>query len=263
VAAGFRFSKRRRNGLLFLDELAQAPPLVQAACLQLTLDRVIGEYRLPEGWSVVAASNRQEDRAGAHRLISPLLNRFIHIDLEVSHDDWQGWAVQAGVAPEVRSFLRYRPTLLFQFDPTTNRRSFRTPRSWEFVSQVLPHTSEDLLLPVVAGCVGEGPAAEFVGFARLYKELPDLDQVLAQPSTTLVPREPAVLYALVGALVERCRQGDQALLSGFVTYATRLPDEFGVLAMRDALAISPRLISLPQAQSWLGRARQRGLLIVP
>jgi hypothetical protein len=250
-------------GVLFLDELAQAPPLVQAACLQLTLDRVIGEYRLPEGWSVVAASNRHEDRAGAHRLISPLLNRFIHIDLEVSHDDWQGWAVQAGVAPEVRSFLRYRPTLLFQFDPTTNQRSFPTPRSWEFVSQVLPHTSEDLLLPVVAGCVGEGPAAEFVGFARLYKELPDLDQVLAQPSTTPVPREPAVLYALVGALVERCRQGDQALLAGFVSYATRLPDEFGVLAMRDALAINPKLISLPQAQSWLARARQRGLLIVP
>ncbi len=257
------FLPRGGDGVLFLDELAQAPPLVQAACLQLCLDRRVGEYLLPEGWSVVAASNRQEDRAGAHRLISPLLNRFVHVDLEVSHDDWQDWAVQAGIAPEVRSFLRYRPALLFQFDPTTNQRSFPTPRSWEFVSQVLSHTPQDLLLPVVAGCVGEGPAAEFVGFARMYKELPDLDQVLAQPATTPVPREPAVLYALVGALVERCRNGDQALLGNFVQYATRLPDEFGVLSMRDALAINPRLIALPAAQSWLARARQRGLLAVP
>src|SRR5262249_12280026 len=127
----------------------------------------------------------------------------------------------------------------------------------------LPHTSEDLLLPVVAGCVGEGPAAEFVGFARMYKELPDLDQVLAQPTTTPMPREPAVLYALVGALVARCRTGDQPVLRGFVSSAARLPDESGVLARRDALAINQRPTALPQAQSWLARARQRGLLAVP
>jgi hypothetical protein len=257
------FLPKGGEGVLFLDELAQAPPLVQAACLQLTLDRKVGEYLLPEGWSVVAASNRQEDRAGAHRLISPLLNRFIHLDLEVSHDDWQAWAVQAGVAPQVRSFLRFRPALLFQFDPTANQRSFPTPRSWEFVSQVLPGTPADLLHPVVAGCVGEGPAAEFVGFARLCQELPDLDLVLAQPATTPVPREPAVLYALVGALTERCRRGDTPTLSAFVQYATRLPDEFGVLAMRDALAVSPKLIALPAAQAWLNRVRQRGLLAAP
>ena len=62
---------RGGEGVLFLDELAQAAPLVQAACLQLTLDRRIGEYELPDGWSVVAASNRAEDRAGTHRLITP------------------------------------------------------------------------------------------------------------------------------------------------------------------------------------------------
>jgi hypothetical protein len=256
------FLPKDGDGVLFLDELAQAPPLVQAGCLQLVLDRRLGEYVLPEGWCVVAASNRQEDRAGAHRLISPLLNRFIHIDLEVSHDDWQDWAVQAGIAAEVRSFLRYRPTLLFQFDPTTNQRSFPTPRSWEFVSQVLPHTPEDLWHSVVSGCVGDGPAAEFVGFARMYRELPDLDQVLQQPSAAPVPREPAVLYALVGALVERCRKGDPVVLGNFVQYATRLPDEFSVLAMRDALAINNKLIALPAAQAWLTRARQRGLLAV-
>src|SRR5829696_5599735 len=80
------FLPKDGQGLLFLDELAQAAPLVQAACLQLVLDRRIGEYELPDGWVVVAASNRAEDRAGAHRLITPLLNRFVHLELEVSHD---------------------------------------------------------------------------------------------------------------------------------------------------------------------------------
>jgi hypothetical protein len=257
------FLPKDGQGVLFLDELAQAPPLVQAACLQLCLDRRIGEYLLPESWSVVAASNRQEDRAGAHRLISPLLNRFVHLDLQVSHDDWQDWAVQAGIAGEVRSFLRYRPALLFAFDPTANQRSFPTPRSWQFVSQVLPPTPPELLHAVVSGCVGEGPAAEFVGFCQLYRELPDLDQVLASPAATPVPKEPAVLYALVGALVERCRAGDPKLLGAFVQYVGRLPDDFGVLAMRDALVVAPKLLTLAPAQAWLTRARQRGLFANP
>jgi hypothetical protein len=227
------------------------------------LDRRLGEYLLPEDWSVIAASNRQEDRAGAHRLISPLLNRFVHLDLEVSHDDWQDWAVQAGIAPEVRSFLRYRPALLFAFDPSTNQRSFPTPRSWEFVSQVLTPTPADLLHAVVSGCVGEGPAAEFVGFCKMYRELPDLDQVLASPTLTPVPKEPAVLYALCGALVERCRNGNAKLQGPFVQYAERLPEEFGVLAMRAALAVVPNLLSLPPAQAWLKKARQRGLIATP
>ena len=43
------------EGILFLDELNAAPPLVQAACYQLILDRRVGQYRLPDGWAVVAA----------------------------------------------------------------------------------------------------------------------------------------------------------------------------------------------------------------
>ena len=254
------FLPRGGAGLLFLDELAQAAPLVQAACLQLTLDRRVGEYELPDGWTVIAASNRAGDRAGTHRLITPLLNRFVHLDLDVSADDWQQWAVAAGVAPEVRAFLRYRPALLFRFDPAAGERAFPTPRAWQFVSDVLAGAPADLLHGVVAGCVGDGPAAEFVGFLKLYRELPDLDQVLARPDAAPVPREPAVLYALVGALVERCR-ADQAPLPQFVAYALRLPDEFAVLALRDALAVNPKLAGLPAVQQWIAQARAKGLFL--
>jgi hypothetical protein len=254
------FLPRGGEGVLFLDELAQTAPLVQAACLQLTLDRRVGEYELPAGWSVIAASNRAEDRAGTHRLISPLLNRFVHLEVDVSPEDWQEWAVTAGIAPEVRAFLQYRPALLFQFDPQANPRAFPTPRSWQFVSDVLTRTPDDLLHPVAAGCVGDGPAAEFLGFLRLYRELPDLDAVLARPDTAPVPREPAVLYALVGALVERCRS-DQAPLPNFVKYALRLPEEFAVLALRDALAVNPRLVGLPAVQQWIAQARAKGLFL--
>ena len=108
--------------------------------------------------------------------------------------------------------------------------------------------------------MGEGAAAEFIGFLRLYRDLPDLDAVLTQPETTPVPREPAVLYALVGALVERCRN-EQAPPTNFVKYALRFPDEFAVLALRDALAINAKLVSLPLVQQWLVQARSKGLFL--
>lgn len=243
------------RGVLFLDELAQAPPLVQAGCLQLTLDRRLGEYVLPNGWAVVAASNRQEDRAGAHRLITPLLNRFVHLDLEVSHEDWQEWALTAGIRPEVRGFLRFRPALLFQFDPSRNERAFPTPRSWQFVSDVAAVAPSELLHAVTTGCVGEGPATEFCAFARIYQQLPDVDQVLASPSTYTVPADPAVLYALSGGIVERCREADATVLHAAVTYADRLPEEFSVLTIRDLAAINRRVLDIPQAAGWLRKHR--------
>ncbi|MEZ6140889.1 MAG: MoxR family ATPase [Zavarzinella sp.] len=250
------------EGILFLDELAQAPPLVQSACLQLTLDRRLGEYELPAGWSIIAASNRSEDRAGTHRLISPLLNRFIHLDLEPSLEDWQTWAIGAGIAPEVRSFLNFRPNLLYGFDPGQNSRAFPTPRSWEFVSNAISKLPEELLHPVVVGCIGEGPAAEFTSFLRLSRQIPNIDDALQHPDTTVIPHDPATLYALVGALVERCRQ-DQAPLPQFVRYACRLPEEFGMVAIRDALNIQPKLAALPAVQDWIRNAREQGLFLRP
>jgi hypothetical protein len=99
---------------------------------------------------------------------------------------------------------------------------------------------------VVSECVGAGPAAEFLAFCAMYKALPDIDQVLANPTTAPVPKEPAVLHAVIGAMVERCRAG-KAQPANFARYGMRLPDEFGMLALRDALAIVAAQAAAPTA----------------
>jgi MoxR-like ATPase len=107
------------SGILFLDELNAAPPLVQAACYQLVLDRAVGEYRLPDGWTVFAAGNREGDRAVTSRMSSALANRFVHLVFEPDLDDWSRWAMGPGdLRPEVVAFLRWRPELLHHFEPT-------------------------------------------------------------------------------------------------------------------------------------------------
>ncbi|MFN3785937.1 MAG: AAA family ATPase, partial [Thiothrix sp.] len=49
-------------GILFLDEITSAVPSVSAAAYQLILDRRLGDYRVPDGWAIFAAGNRQGDR---------------------------------------------------------------------------------------------------------------------------------------------------------------------------------------------------------
>ena len=125
------------KGVLFLDELNAAPPLVQAACYQLVLDRKIGEYTLPETWAVIAAGNRESDRAVTHRMPSALANRFVHIEFEADMEDWAAWALNHGIQSEIIGFLRFRPALLHQFDGRADEKAFPSPRAWEFVSKIL------------------------------------------------------------------------------------------------------------------------------
>jgi MoxR-like ATPase len=72
------------EGILSLDELNAAPAMVQASCYQLVLDRKLGEYTLPDGWAIVAAGNRDSDRGATTRMPTPLRNRFVHLDFEVT-----------------------------------------------------------------------------------------------------------------------------------------------------------------------------------
>ncbi len=116
------------SGILFLDELNSAPAMVQASCYQLVLDRKLGEYTLPEGWAIIAAGNRDSDRAVTTRMPTPLRNRFVHLELEVDVQEWSEWAIQEGIRPELIAFLRFRPELLSQ--PDKDAHAFPSPRSW-------------------------------------------------------------------------------------------------------------------------------------
>src|SRR5713101_2351598 len=147
------FLPKDGSGILFLDELNAAPAMVQASCYQLVLDRKLGEYTLPDGWAIIAAGNRDSDRAGTTRMPTPLRNRFVHLEFEVDMQEWSEWAIKAGVRPEVIAFLRFRAELLNAFDRDAN--AFPSPRSWEFVSRILESQPEPSIEhELFAGAVG-------------------------------------------------------------------------------------------------------------
>ncbi|SOB60094.1 ATPase associated with various cellular activities AAA_3 [Pseudodesulfovibrio profundus] len=242
------FLPTKGEGVLFLDELNAAPPLVQAACYQLILDRKIGEYTLPDGWTVVAAGNRESDRAVTHRMPSALANRFVHLDFTVDADTWLEWAERAGIDEEVLAFIRFRPKLLHAFDPKKNDKAFPSPRSWEFAAKIIASTPDpDVEFSLLKGTVGPGAATEFAGFSRMFRQLPDPDAVINQPDTAVIPEEPATLYALCEAIAKRA---GEKTAENIVTYASRLPSEFGVLLVRDAVKHHRGVVETPAFSHW-------------
>ncbi|WP_243546234.1 AAA family ATPase [Pseudodesulfovibrio tunisiensis] len=242
------FLPTRGEGVLFLDELNAAPPLVQAACYQLVLDRRIGEYELPDGWTVVAAGNRESDRAVTHRMPSALANRFVHLDFETDVKDWLEWAESRGLSPELLAFIRFRPALLHDFDPQGSEKAFPSPRTWEYVARIAQAVpAADMEYDLVKGAVGEGAAAEFVGFCKVYRELPDPDEVLAAPETAAMPESPATMYALCEALA---RKAGNETSEALVTYASRLPSEFGVVLVRGAVRTHRDMVRTPAFSRW-------------
>lgn len=248
------------EGLLFLDEIAQAPQLVQNSLMQLVLDRRVGEYTLPEGARIVAASNRQEDRAGAHQIQAALRNRFIHLDLEVNFEEWMEWAIHSGIATPIRSFLNFKQMLLCKFDPNSPDKAFPTPRSWEFVSKVFSHTPDDLRQSIFAGCVGMGTAVEFMAFIKLYDQLPNVDKILKDPEGAPVPTETAVVCALIGALSDRAvkLKKDKKIkdIAPMLKYANRLAAEYSVKLMREVAMLVPEVVNLPDADKFFARMQK-------
>ncbi|HBF91048.1 MAG TPA: hypothetical protein DDX09_07755, partial [Hyphomonas atlantica] len=81
------------RGIILFDEITAADRSLQVAAYELILDRRLGNlYSLPDGWLVVAAGNRAEDRAVAQTFSSALANRFCHLDVEADLDSWCQWA---------------------------------------------------------------------------------------------------------------------------------------------------------------------------
>ena len=246
------------EGILFLDEITSAPPSVSAAAYQLILDRRLGEYLVPPGWAIFAAGNRQGDRGVTYAMPAPLANRFSHFEVDTNLDDWVAWAYANGIDERVIAFLRFRPELLFDFDPAHNPVAFPSPRSWEFAHRALQKF--DGKLPLLQGtlqaCVGPAAGVELNAFINSLDQMPDLDAIVAGDEVQ-VPREIDLQYAVAAALVGRAiRAADTAdataVIGRILAYAGRFPQrEMGVMLVSDLhRAIGERLFQVPEFTDW-------------
>ncbi len=245
-------------GILFLDEINSAAPSVSAAAYQLILDRRLGKFQVPDGWAIFAAGNRQGDRGVTYAMPAPLANRFSHYEIELNLDDWVAWAYRHTIDERIIGFLRFRPELLFDFDPAHNPAAFPSPRSWEFAHRALQKFIDypDLLLGSLQACVGQAAGIECHAFIESLDQMPDLDLILSGEDLK-APQEIDLQYAVASALVGRAirAQGsdDAAGIYGHIlNYAGCFPQrEMGVMLVSDMhRAIGNDLFEVAEFADW-------------
>ena len=187
--------------VLFLDEMNSAAPSVQAAAYQLILNRRVGQYKLPDNVMIVAAGNREADKGVTYRMPAPLANRFIHLELAVSFDDWFQWSVVNNINTDVVGYLTFAKKDLYDFDPRSPSRSFATPRSWTFVSELLDDDlDEATTTDLVAGAVGEGLALKFMAHRKVAASMPNPSDILAGKVREMKSKEISAMYSLTVSL---------------------------------------------------------------
>ena len=196
-----KMAKKYKKIVLFLDEMNSAAPAVQAAAYQLILNRKVGTYKLPDNVLIVAAGNREADKGVTYRMPAPLANRFVHLELKVDFDDWFSWAVKNNIHEDVVGYLTFAKKDLYDFDPKSPSRSFATPRSWSFVSELLEDDDDEATTTdLVSGSVGEGLAVKFMAHRKVSAQLPNPSDVLAGKVKTLDTKEISAMYSLTVSL---------------------------------------------------------------
>lgn len=236
----------KSKGIMFLDELAQARMEVKNVAAMLVLERRIGEWKLPDGWWIVAASNRMGDASGTSPMPKHLDNRFWHQEVEVNLDDWMVWADAADIDYRVVAYLKYRPTALMSFDPRSKEAAFASPRTWHVLSDAVKGFDSQGLLnedPVMvgewfSGIVGAGYGREFTGFLKTMASLVSIEQILLDPMAAPISHDPSVNYALATALAA---QVDRSSIDAAFSYLHRVGKEHSFVFAKKVENIQPNL----------------------
>jgi len=252
-----------RRYLLFFDEIDKAPPSVQAACLRIADERVVGDdCVLPPETRIVFAANPPE--FGGHPLIEPLVTRLLHVEWRPTPRE-MGEAI-AACAPEIAAVRGVDPVQAAHYgaligtlverrgtmlEPPTDKarrsRPWATPRTLTHLAVGLAYVTDSERNALVLAEVGEGFGHELIAFLR-ETSLPDPEDLLSGKVPLGLDdrsdRSAALLTSLVAAVAAKPT----------AKRWQRAADLLGEAAKSHAdLAVSPlrRLVQIRKANSSL------------
>lgn len=168
------------HSILFLDELNRAPLDVRQCALQLVLEGRIHEHQLPVvngiKTQIIAAINPSDDYQ-VQELDPALLDRFLHLHLEVSATEWLEWAREAEVLSVIRDFVSEFPDRL-HYTPREGKGP--TPRAWAKLSELLTYSKDapkNVLFDIIRGRLGSEVGSQFFSYFSNYTDVVKADDV--------------------------------------------------------------------------------------
>lgn len=262
-----------RPTIYFLDDLGQSLPTVQAACMQLLLNRSINDHPVSDHVTFIAATNRREDKAGVSGILEPVKSRFVTIlEINPDKDDWIEWAIEHDMPSELIAFIGWRPALLNDFRPTqdiTNSPSPRTVANAGHIYNAIRHSEEFkddrsrkfALHEAIKGACGDGFATEFMGFLDVYQSLPSLKEALENPDGVNMPGndELSAQYAFACLLAEETPPHKDV---AFIKLIKRMKSEFQMLTVRMAAQRNEELFQSTAVRRFLSENKELILSIM-
>lgn len=235
--------------ICFIDDIGQAPHAVQAAIMQLIQQREIDGHKISDHVVFCGATNDSSHMAGVTSILEPVKSRWHTIvELHADQVEWVRWAQKANIREEILAFVMFRGMeVLSNFKPTRDLSNSPSPRTVAAAAALFAAGLHSM--PVLAGACGEGWAAEFLGFLKVYRTLPDPEECIKNPKTAPVPstEDAATLFALAVALSLRATKSNFAAVT---EYLKRMPKEHEVFAVRDALARENALQNTGAFTNW-------------
>lgn len=207
------FAKRIINNdqptLLFFDEISTAPPACQAGVLRIINERWVGDTKLPDSCRIIAAMNPPATSAGGGELTAPLANRFCHIPWTVDVNEWVAWAVQRSQSHvRIAGYIRTKPHGLLAVPKNESElgKPWPSPRTWDMAGRLMDVNEQhggtlDDALMLIAGCVGEGNALEYINYQK-NQDLPDIEFLIANPEKYEVPERGDIAFTILAGIAQ-------------------------------------------------------------
>ena len=165
--------------IVFFDELTNALPSIQSMAYNIILNKEVnGKWKLPDNCRVVAAGNEMEDSLADNEMVEPLFNRFAHVYINTTVEDWLKWAVtpeseyqrldyvsgekQLKIHPSIIAYISSRKEMALRTEYNGVKPN-ADPRKWEMASKVLYKTNNPNML---RSLIGEELTADFIAFCK-------------------------------------------------------------------------------------------------
>lgn len=194
------FFPRAGKGILLLDEANMASPSMMQLMQQLIQERVVGEYRIPDGWFIWATGNCSKSKAAIYDMPGPTRNRYSIIDVEYGMDDFRSYAVQQKVDESILGFLSFQEHYLHKIPDHDDESQFPTPRSWFFCDELIKMGMRNV--NQLQTVIGEGVAIEFDTYCKVLDKLPNKELIFKGEDVeyTWPKDDPSLQFAIITSL---------------------------------------------------------------
>ena len=257
---------------LVIDEYGQGDPDTKRASAEVLLNGGTPPWYLPPGSVRVACSNQggsSDSRYGVTKDFDFCYARrtelAIHGDATIWIEDFadkaythqsQTWQVM----PVVKAWARSNPGILFEKEPE-KQGAWCNPRTLTSFDRYLQvkggndgsqiDPSDALTMEVGAGTIGQAATSSLLDHFRFAIELPQYDNVVADPEGTPVPARADLILLMVYKLAGSARPEDGAPL---IKYIKRFPSDSAVSFIKSVMNRDYKAFTnSPPVMGWIAK----------